>query len=109
MSAQSTDFFLWLFDFLSWGVIISAVSLALRPFWVEPWFWLTEAFAGALLAFVVPAAFSLGGKHLFFFSGALMAIMAICYLLKRRWPSEPGNEKLGILERLFHFRVIDLF
>lgn len=94
-----------------WLIYLMAVTLLLRPAWVEPWYIafnvLTFAYLAVFLSLVqiVPGflMYGLGDAVLF---GALLWGMRI-YV--RAYPSDESSRRESPLSRLFHLRVLDRF
>ena len=97
----------WVLDFILWTGLISAGSLGLRPLWMEPWFWLTEACFGVLVVIALPVAVTADTLTPLYFCLGLIAVMGLCWLIKRRFPSDPNAVRKSVLERLFTFRLLD--
>lgn len=97
----------WVLDFILWTGLISAGSLGLRPLWMEPWFWLTEACFGVLVVIALPVAVTADTLTPLYFCLGLIAVMGLCWLIKRRFPSDPNAVRKSVFERLFTFRLLD--
>lgn len=97
----------WVLDIILWTGLISAGSLGLRPLWMEPWFWLTEVCFGILVVIALPIALTAETSKPLYFCLGLMGVMGLCWLIKRRFPSDPNADRKSVLARLFTFRLLD--
>ena len=97
----------WVLDIILWTGLLSAGSLGLRPLWMEPWYWLAEICFGLIVVVALPVAVTAETLTPLYFCGGLIFVMGLCWLIRRRFPSDPNSVRKPILERLFTFRLLD--